>query len=159
VPGRATIFDDSYEVRHKHRSDHTTAQHSTTHGHPKLPACLRACVPACLRACVPACLRACVPACLRACVLIDGACSHWTVDCVVAAVCLHILTLQHEVWNNASVARVVLMIDVWHPDLDEAGRDLVRSELHYDTATWYKTNSPWDDHDRAPSLGMVREGP
>ena len=51
------------------------------------------------------------------------------------------------------------MVDVWHPDLDESGRDLVRSELDFDTAKWYKTNSPWDDHDHAPSLGMDREGP
>ena len=42
------------------------------------------------------------------------------------------------------------MIDVWHPDLDEAGRKLVRSELRYDTATWYKTHSPWDAHAHAP---------
>ena len=30
-------------------------------------------------------------------------------------------SFDHEVWNNASSPRVVLLIDVWHPDLDAAG--------------------------------------
>jgi hypothetical protein len=51
VAGRATIFDDSYEVHHRPLCDHTSAQssqHSTTQDYAELPACLRVCVPACV---------------------------------------------------------------------------------------------------------------
>lgn len=54
---------------------------------------------------------------------------------------------EHEVWNNASSARVVLMIDVWHPELDEPARELVRAELQYEGSEWFRKNSPWDAAD------------
>ena len=54
---------------------------------------------------------------------------------------------QHEVWNNASTARVVLMVDVWHPDLDEAGREIVRKELGFERAKWFRKDSPWGEEE------------
>ena len=58
-----------------------------------------------------------------------------------------LLCQQHEVWNNASTARVVLMVDVWHPDLDEAGREIVRKELGFERAKWFRKDSPWGEEE------------
>src|SRR5262249_3464711 len=34
-------------------------------------------------------------------------------------------TIEHEAWNDADEARVILILDVWNPFLSEAERDLV----------------------------------
>ena len=65
---------------------------------------------------------------------------------VLPDTCL-LLCQQHEVWNDASTARVVLMVDVWHPDLDEAGREIVRKELGFERAKWFRKDSPWGEEE------------
>ena len=48
----------------------------------------------------------------------------------------HTLTsFDHEAWNDNEKERVVLLLDVWHPELREGeggGRDEVRSHFMYD---------------------------
>jgi aspartyl/asparaginyl beta-hydroxylase (cupin superfamily) len=51
---------------------------------------------------------------------------------------------EHEVWNNASSPRVVLLIDVWHPDLSERERELVREQLQHASGTWWSRGSPFE---------------
>ena len=34
-------------------------------------------------------------------------------------------TIEHEAWNLSDKIRVILMFDIWHPDLDESERHLV----------------------------------
>jgi aspartyl/asparaginyl beta-hydroxylase (cupin superfamily) len=34
-------------------------------------------------------------------------------------------TIEHEAWNNSDELRVILMFDVWHPQLSQAERALV----------------------------------
>ncbi len=38
-------------------------------------------------------------------------------------------TIQHEAWNDADETRVVLIFDIWHPDLSLAERELVAALL------------------------------
>ena len=38
-------------------------------------------------------------------------------------------SFEHEVWNRAGAPRLVLIVDVWHPDLTLAQRDEVRQAL------------------------------
>lgn len=35
-------------------------------------------------------------------------------------------TIEHEAWNDAEIPRAILILDVWHPQLTELERDLVR---------------------------------
>jgi aspartyl/asparaginyl beta-hydroxylase (cupin superfamily) len=35
-------------------------------------------------------------------------------------------TIEHEAWNDADVTRVILIFDVWNPQLTPLERDLVR---------------------------------
>ena len=39
------------------------------------------------------------------------------------------------------------MVDVWHPDLDEAGREIVRKELGFERAKWFRKDSPWGEEE------------
>lgn len=34
-------------------------------------------------------------------------------------------TIEHEAWNMSDKMRVILMFDIWHPDLDERERELI----------------------------------
>ena len=38
-------------------------------------------------------------------------------------------TIEHEAWNDSDVPRAILILDIWHPDLSEAERDLVRAAV------------------------------
>ena len=38
-------------------------------------------------------------------------------------------SFEHEVWNRAGAPRLVLIVDVWHPDLSLTQRDEVRQAL------------------------------
>ena len=69
---------------------------------------------------------------------------HWT----AGRVTLFDDAYEHEVWNNASSARVVLLIDVWHPSLSEAERELVREQLQYANGTWWSQGSPFGEQHR-----------
>ena len=41
-------------------------------------------------------------------------------------------SFEHEVWNEAEDAyRVILLVDVWHPELTAAERDVVRRDLRW----------------------------
>jgi hypothetical protein len=45
-------------------------------------------------------------------------------------------SFEHEVWNDDGRApRVVLLLDVWHPDLSEAEREVVRRDFEQQTTT------------------------
>jgi len=35
-------------------------------------------------------------------------------------------TIEHEAWNDSDVSRAILIFDIWHPELTELERDLVR---------------------------------
>jgi aspartate beta-hydroxylase len=39
-------------------------------------------------------------------------------------------TIEHEAWNDSDQTRVILMIDIWHPMLTSAERDLVAGMLN-----------------------------
>ena len=34
-------------------------------------------------------------------------------------------TIEHEAWNDSDKLRVVLLFDIWHPDLSEAERTMI----------------------------------
>jgi aspartate beta-hydroxylase len=36
---------------------------------------------------------------------------------------------EHEVWNNSSSARAVLIVDVWHPLLSETTKTMLREQM------------------------------
>jgi aspartate beta-hydroxylase len=38
-------------------------------------------------------------------------------------------SFEHEVWNNASSPRTVLIFDLWHPELSSSQRDEVRQKI------------------------------
>jgi len=38
-------------------------------------------------------------------------------------------TIEHEAWNRSDKLRVVLIFDIWHPDLTLAERDMVRATM------------------------------
>ena len=38
-------------------------------------------------------------------------------------------SFEHEVWNNAATPRLVLILDVWHPDINLRERDDIRRAL------------------------------
>jgi aspartyl/asparaginyl beta-hydroxylase (cupin superfamily) len=38
-------------------------------------------------------------------------------------------TINHEAWNLSDKLRVILMFDIWHPDLDESERELITSMM------------------------------
>jgi aspartyl/asparaginyl beta-hydroxylase (cupin superfamily) len=38
-------------------------------------------------------------------------------------------TIEHEAWNDSDQLRTVLIFDIWHPDLTEAERELVRATM------------------------------
>lgn len=38
-------------------------------------------------------------------------------------------TIEHEAWNDASALRVILILDIWNPQLEPAERDVVRAML------------------------------
>ena len=38
-------------------------------------------------------------------------------------------TIEHEAWNDSAELRVILIFDVWKPDLSEIERDLVSATL------------------------------
>jgi aspartyl/asparaginyl beta-hydroxylase (cupin superfamily) len=42
-------------------------------------------------------------------------------------------TFEHEVWNRTDEERLVLLIDLWHPDLTQLERDAL------DTINWLST--------------------
>jgi aspartyl/asparaginyl beta-hydroxylase (cupin superfamily) len=39
-------------------------------------------------------------------------------------------TIEHEAWNDSDQTRVILMIDIWHPMLSEAERELIAAMLN-----------------------------
>ena len=41
----------------------------------------------------------------------------------------------HSVWQNSTQARIILIVDVWHPQLDEAGREATMDESQL---KWYR---------------------
>ena len=52
-------------------------------------------------------------------------------------------SFDHEAWNEADSARVVLLVDVWHPQLNAAEREAVRAHFRFDETSWWTTGSPW----------------
>ena len=38
-------------------------------------------------------------------------------------------SFEHEVWHRGAGPRVVLIVDVWHPQLSEDGRQRVRDDF------------------------------
>ena len=52
-------------------------------------------------------------------------------------------SFDHEVWNDGPHSRVVLLIDVWHPDLHEMERERVRADFRFEESSWWTLGSPW----------------
>jgi aspartyl/asparaginyl beta-hydroxylase (cupin superfamily) len=40
-------------------------------------------------------------------------------------------SFEHEVVNPTNEERVVLLVDIWHPDLNEKERELIRKDFKY----------------------------
>lgn len=40
-------------------------------------------------------------------------------------------TFEHEVWNNGTTPRLVLVVDVWHPKLDDEDKDNLREQFGF----------------------------
>ena len=52
-------------------------------------------------------------------------------------------SFEHEVWNPAAHERIVLLVDVWHPQLTADEREDVRRHFRFDEASWWTLHSPW----------------
>ena len=61
--------------------------------------------------------------------------SHRAVGSLSAGATLQVLddSFEHEVWNDGDTARVVLIVDVWHPALSEAEREQIRTHFRRPT--------------------------
>jgi aspartyl/asparaginyl beta-hydroxylase (cupin superfamily) len=54
--------------------------------------------------------------------------------------------LEHSAWNRAETERIVLVVDVWHPDLTEVEKTLL-SGLHVYADVQSQAISTWRDRD------------
>ena len=52
-------------------------------------------------------------------------------------------SFEHEAWNPADEARIVLLVDVWHPELREDERETVREHFRFGETSWWTLHSPW----------------
>ena len=52
-------------------------------------------------------------------------------------------SFEHEVWHRGAAPRVVLLVDVWHPQLSEADRQRVRDHFRFEGSSWWTLRSPW----------------
>ncbi|GMI01283.1 hypothetical protein TrLO_g1110 [Triparma laevis f. longispina] len=48
---------------------------------------------------------------------------------------------QHEVWNETSEARVVLLVDIWHPDVTKDERNSINEMFDYSAKMGWLKNS------------------
>lgn len=79
---------------------------------------------------------------------VDGEARTWTAgECLVFDD-----SFEHEAWNNSDAERVVLVIDVWHPDLSSYEIELLEG-LHRHVATSaFKLKQYWQSNDEARRL-------
>lgn len=54
--------------------------------------------------------------------------------------------LEHSAWNRTTTERIVLVIDVWHPDLTEIEKTLL-SGLHVYADVQSQAISTWRERD------------
>ncbi len=53
-------------------------------------------------------------------------------------------SFTHEAWNNSAQARLVLVVDLWHPDLTDDETALLTGLHRYATATGIQLVRYWD---------------
>jgi aspartyl/asparaginyl beta-hydroxylase (cupin superfamily) len=66
--------------------------------------------------------------------------------------------LQHEAWNLGGEERVVLVVDLWHPDLTSVEVELLEGLQRYAFAHAENLTKYWEKNDRARTAGLIESG-
>lgn len=65
-------------------------------------------------------------------------------------------SFEHEVWNNSTASRIVLIIDIWHPDLTPAQIAAIRFGTQPITEIAYQIAADWHRNGVVPRLRSPR---
>lgn len=68
-------------------------------------------------------------------------------------------SFSHEVWNNSDKHRVVLVVDLWHPDLSRRERGLIEGLQRYAYAHANGLNAYWQKNEQARREHQVQTHP
>lgn len=80
---------------------------------------------------------------------VDGATKRWTVgECLVFSD-----YFEHEAWNFADASRVVLIVDLWNPELSRHEVRNLEALHRYATSVGSQLHRYWADNDRSAAAG------